>query len=98
MEELLNNTKTEITQFSIDFLNYSSLITKKNGCFNIVHITKYQYNWPIKESINEIKLFPHNFENQDVLNFSFRSQKSRGRISRITTEIAVILSWRHTQN
>ena len=35
--------------------------------FKIVHITKYQYNWPIKESINEIRLFPHNFENQDVL-------------------------------
>ena len=35
--------------------------------FNIVHITKYQYSWPIKESINEIRLFPHNFENQEVL-------------------------------
>ena len=35
--------------------------------FNIVHITKYQYNWPIKESINEIRLFPHNFDNQEVL-------------------------------
>ena len=35
--------------------------------FKIVHITKYQYNWPIKESINEIRLFPHNFENQEVL-------------------------------
>jgi transglutaminase-like putative cysteine protease len=35
--------------------------------FNIVHITKYQYNLPIKESINEIRLFPHNFDNQDVL-------------------------------
>lgn len=37
--------------------------------FNIIHITKYQYNLPIKESINEIRLFPHNFENQDVLQF-----------------------------
>ena len=37
--------------------------------FKIVHITKYQYNWPIKESINEIRLFPHNFDNQDVLQF-----------------------------
>jgi transglutaminase-like putative cysteine protease len=37
--------------------------------FKIVHITKYQYNWPIKESINEIRLFPHNFENQDVLQY-----------------------------
>jgi len=35
--------------------------------FKIVHITKYQYTWPIKESINEIRLFPHNFDNQDVL-------------------------------
>ncbi len=37
--------------------------------FKIIHITKYQYNWPIKESINEIRMFPHNFENQDVLQF-----------------------------
>jgi transglutaminase-like putative cysteine protease len=37
--------------------------------FKIVHSTKYQYNWPIKESINEIRLFPYNFENQDVLKF-----------------------------
>ncbi|WP_366185512.1 transglutaminase family protein [Flavobacterium ovatum] len=37
--------------------------------FKIVHITKYQYNWPIKESINEIRLYPHNFVNQDVLQF-----------------------------
>ena len=35
--------------------------------FKIVHLTKYQYNLPIKESINEIRLFPHNFDNQDVL-------------------------------
>jgi transglutaminase-like putative cysteine protease len=35
--------------------------------FKIVHTTKYQYNWPIKESINEIRLFPHNFDDQDVL-------------------------------
>lgn len=35
--------------------------------FKIVHTTKYHYNWPIKESINEIRLFPHHFENQDVL-------------------------------
>lgn len=37
--------------------------------YNINHITKYQYNLPIKESINEIRLFPHNFFNQDVLQF-----------------------------
>lgn len=35
--------------------------------FKIVHITKYLYNWPIKESVNEIRLYPHFFENQDVL-------------------------------
>jgi len=37
--------------------------------FNIIHITKYHYNLPIKESINEIRIFPHNFENQDVLQY-----------------------------
>lgn len=37
--------------------------------YKIVHITKYQYNWPIKESINEIRLFPHNFDNQEVLDY-----------------------------
>jgi len=37
--------------------------------FKIVHITKYKYNWPIKESINEVRLFPYNFDNQDVLQF-----------------------------
>lgn len=35
--------------------------------FKIVHITKYQYNWPIKESINEIRLFPYHFNDQEVL-------------------------------
>lgn len=35
--------------------------------FKIVHITKYQYSLTIKESVNEIRLFPHNFDNQDVL-------------------------------
>jgi transglutaminase-like putative cysteine protease len=37
--------------------------------YKIVHITKYQYSWPIKESINEIRLFPYNFGNQDVLDY-----------------------------
>jgi transglutaminase-like putative cysteine protease len=37
--------------------------------FKIVHITKYQYSAPIKESINEVRLFPYNFENQDVLDY-----------------------------
>jgi len=35
--------------------------------FQIVHITKYKYSLPVKESINEVRLFPHNFDNQDVL-------------------------------
>lgn len=35
--------------------------------FKIIHITKYQYSWPIKESTNEIRMFPHHFDNQDVL-------------------------------
>lgn len=35
--------------------------------YKIVHITKYQYNFPIKESINEVRLFPQNFDNQEVL-------------------------------
>jgi len=35
--------------------------------FKIVHITKYEYNWSIKENINEIRLYPHHFDNQDVL-------------------------------
>ena len=37
--------------------------------FKIIHITKYEYNFPIKESINEIRLFPHHFEGQDVLQY-----------------------------
>ncbi|SDW13631.1 transglutaminase family protein [Flavobacterium degerlachei] len=44
--------------------------------FNIVHITKYQYNRPINESINEIRLFPHNFENQEVLEFQLSITKN----------------------
>lgn len=35
--------------------------------FKIVHITKYEYNFPIKESINEVRLFPYYFDNQEVL-------------------------------
>ncbi|REG99137.1 transglutaminase family protein [Flavobacterium aquicola] len=35
--------------------------------FKITHITKYQYSLPIKESINEIRLFPHHFKDQEVL-------------------------------
>lgn len=35
--------------------------------FKIVHITKYEYNFPIKESINEVRLYPYYFDNQEVL-------------------------------
>jgi transglutaminase-like putative cysteine protease len=44
--------------------------------FNIVHITKYQYNCAITESSNEIKLFPYNFENQEVLQFQLAITKN----------------------
>jgi len=37
--------------------------------YKIVHITKYQYNWPIKESINEIRLFPNHFDEQEVMDY-----------------------------
>lgn len=35
--------------------------------FNIVHITKHQYSWPIKESINEIRLYPQKTDCQEVM-------------------------------
>jgi len=35
-------------------------VNKKNFVF---------HNWPIKESINEVRLFQHNFDNQNVLQF-----------------------------
>jgi transglutaminase-like putative cysteine protease len=44
--------------------------------YKIVHITKYQYTWPIKESINEIRLFPHNFDGQDVLQYQLLISKN----------------------
>jgi transglutaminase-like putative cysteine protease len=37
--------------------------------FKILHVTKYKYNRPVKESVNEVRLFPHHFENQDVLQY-----------------------------
>ena len=37
--------------------------------FKIIHITKYKYSLPIKESIHEIRLFPYHFENQEVLDY-----------------------------
>jgi transglutaminase-like putative cysteine protease len=36
--------------------------------FQIHHITKYQYNKPVKESCNEIKVFPFECRFQEVLN------------------------------
>ena len=35
--------------------------------FNIHHITKYQYDRPVKESVNEIKIYPFNSSSQHVL-------------------------------
>jgi transglutaminase-like putative cysteine protease len=35
--------------------------------FNIHHITKYEYDRPVKESVNEIKIYPFNSSAQHVL-------------------------------
>jgi len=35
--------------------------------FKIHHITRYQYDEPVKESINEIKIFPYQCPDQEVL-------------------------------
>jgi len=35
--------------------------------FKIQHITKYQYDEPVKESINEIRIFPYQCAEQEVL-------------------------------
>lgn len=35
--------------------------------FKIHHITKYEYDWPVKESINEIRIFPYQCLEQEVL-------------------------------
>jgi transglutaminase-like putative cysteine protease len=35
--------------------------------FNIHHITKYEYDRPVKESVNEIKIYPYNSPAQHVL-------------------------------
>jgi len=35
--------------------------------FNIHHITKYEYDRPVKESVNEIKIYPYNNPSQHVL-------------------------------
>ena len=36
--------------------------------FTIHHITRYEYNRPVKESNNEIKIYPYRFPGQEVLN------------------------------
>ena len=36
--------------------------------FNIHHVTKYEYDRPVKESVNEIKIYPFNSPTQQVLN------------------------------
>ena len=35
--------------------------------FNIHHITKYEYTRPVKESVNEIKIYPYRSNEQEVL-------------------------------
>jgi transglutaminase-like putative cysteine protease len=35
--------------------------------FNIHHITKYEYDRPVKESVNEIRIYPFPCKNQEVL-------------------------------
>src|SRR5882724_11877078 len=35
--------------------------------FNIHHITKYEYDRPIKESVNEIRIYPFVYNEQEVL-------------------------------
>ena len=35
--------------------------------FKIQHITKYQYDEPVKESINEIRIYPFQCPEQEVL-------------------------------
>ena len=35
--------------------------------FKIHHITKYEYEKPVKESMNEIKIFPYQCNEQEIL-------------------------------
>lgn len=35
--------------------------------FKILHTTTYQYNVPVKESMNQIRVYPYQFEDQEVL-------------------------------
>jgi transglutaminase-like putative cysteine protease len=37
--------------------------------FKITHTTEYRYNFPVKEAINEIRLFPPTNNNQEVVNY-----------------------------
>ena len=36
--------------------------------FKIYHVTKYNYTRPVKESLNEIKIYPYQNHEQEVLN------------------------------
>ena len=35
--------------------------------FRIHHITKYEYDRPVKESVNDIKIFPYQTPDQETL-------------------------------
>lgn len=35
--------------------------------FKIHHVTKYEYDRPVKESMNEVKIYPHNQDGQETL-------------------------------
>src|SRR5687768_9706652 len=35
--------------------------------FNIHHITKYEYDRPVKESVNEIRIYPYACDQQEAL-------------------------------
>lgn len=35
--------------------------------FRIIHITKYEYNFPVHDSVNEIRIFPYQCDEQEVL-------------------------------
>src|SRR3954463_1287889 len=35
--------------------------------FKIHHITKYEYDRPVRESVNEIRIYPYNSEEQETL-------------------------------
>ena len=35
--------------------------------FKIHHITKYEYDRPVRESVNEIRIYPYNSKDQETL-------------------------------